>query len=99
LQISKLTQIFFLILSFVYFIFKFAFLLTFTIIQISNFHKFILEISQKYSSKMDPNNSGFIVEDELNESDFTAVSSIGAMDMKQMAEKIQKLEVNFENKI
>jgi hypothetical protein len=41
---------------------------------------------------MNQNNSGFIF--GMNESDFTAISSI-ATDMKQMADKIQKLEVNF----
>jgi len=43
---------------------------------------------------MDPNNSEFVpnCEDVLDESDFTAVSSIG-LDMKQIVDKIQKLEV------
>lgn len=49
---------------------------------------------------MDPNNSEFTVEDDLDEYDFSAISSVGiGMDMKQMAEEIGKLKVNCENKI
>jgi hypothetical protein len=43
---------------------------------------------------MEPNNNRFIVDDVLDELDFTAVSSIG-IDMKQMAEEIKKLMVKF----
>jgi hypothetical protein len=44
---------------------------------------------------MDTNNSEFIVEDELNESDFSDVSSAIGIDLKEMVEKIRKLEVKF----
>jgi hypothetical protein len=44
---------------------------------------------------MDTNNSEFIVEDELNESNFTDSSFDVGMDPKEMVEKIRKLEVNF----
>lgn len=43
------------------------------------------------------NINGISVEHDLDESDFSEISSVG-MDLKQMAEKIQKLEVNLKIK-